>query len=162
MALRGINMPLALTGEETVWYDVYSQLGLNDTEINNFLSGPAFLSWQRMGNLQKWGGPMTASWRRSRPRCKFVYSLTCGPGHVARSRWIQWLCAGGAETHYPSADIRPSGAWSSFPPEYVRDDLLQPTDPLFQQIGTAFIQTQTKRYGTNHLYNTDTYNRIVR
>lgn len=42
----------------------YSQLGMNDTEIEDFLSGAAFLAWFRMGNIQKWGGPLSADWRQ--------------------------------------------------------------------------------------------------
>jgi hypothetical protein len=30
MALNGINLPLAITGQESIWYKVWSELGLND------------------------------------------------------------------------------------------------------------------------------------
>lgn len=40
-------------GQEYVWYKFYSSLGLTDTEIEDFFSGPAFLAWFRMGNLKK-------------------------------------------------------------------------------------------------------------
>ena len=30
MALNGINLPLAITGQESVWYEVWSDLGLTD------------------------------------------------------------------------------------------------------------------------------------
>ena len=45
MALRGINAPLALTGEDIVWLDTFTELGLNETEVLAFLAGPAFLAW---------------------------------------------------------------------------------------------------------------------
>ena len=45
MALRGINAPLALTGEDLVWVETFTELGLNETEILSFLAGPAFLAW---------------------------------------------------------------------------------------------------------------------
>ena len=45
MALRGINAPLALNGEDIVWLDTFTELGLNETEILSFLAGPAFLAW---------------------------------------------------------------------------------------------------------------------
>ena len=41
---------------------VYRSLGLNQTEIDHFFSGPAFLAWNRMGNLFQWGGPIPQSW----------------------------------------------------------------------------------------------------
>lgn len=40
------------------------------------------------------------------------------------------------------------------PPSYFLD----PLDPLFSQIGQAFIQIQTQIYGTNHYYNGDPFN----
>ena len=45
MALRGINAPLALNGEDIVWLDTFIELGLNETEVLTFLAGPAFLAW---------------------------------------------------------------------------------------------------------------------
>jgi len=52
LALWGINLPLAFQGQEYVWHRFYVSLGLNETEINAFLAGPAFLPWNRMGNMQ--------------------------------------------------------------------------------------------------------------
>ena len=41
MALNGINLPLAITGQESVWYEVWSELGLTDEEIRSYFTGPA-------------------------------------------------------------------------------------------------------------------------
>jgi alpha-N-acetylglucosaminidase len=41
MALHGINMPLAITGEEYTWHQVYRKMGFTDEELKNFFSGPA-------------------------------------------------------------------------------------------------------------------------
>ena len=43
MALNGINLPLAITGQESVWYEVWSELGLTDEEIRSYFTGPAHL-----------------------------------------------------------------------------------------------------------------------
>ena len=50
MALNGINMPLAITGQEAIWYKVWSKLGLTDEEIRGYFTGPAHLPWHRMCN----------------------------------------------------------------------------------------------------------------
>ena len=55
MALQGINLPLSFVGQEAVLAQVFSSLGLTDAEIWAYLSGPAFLPWNRMGNMQ---GPL--------------------------------------------------------------------------------------------------------
>ena len=35
--------------------------------------------------------------------------------------------------------------------------MLDPLDPLFQKLGTAFIEEQTKLFGTDHLYAADSF-----
>ena len=62
MALNGINLPLAITGQEAVWYEVWSELGLTDEEIRSYFTGPAHLPWHRMQNIDRWGGPLPVSW----------------------------------------------------------------------------------------------------
>lgn len=41
---------------------VYLILGLTQSEIDKHFTGPAFLAWERMGNLHTWGGPLPRSW----------------------------------------------------------------------------------------------------
>lgn len=45
MALNGINLPLAFTGQEAIWKRVLAQLGLEQSEIDEHFAGPAFLAW---------------------------------------------------------------------------------------------------------------------
>ncbi len=65
MALHGISMPLAITGEEYTWYVVYKEMGFSDEELKDFFSGPAYFGWFWMGNLDAWGGPLPLSWMKS-------------------------------------------------------------------------------------------------
>jgi len=45
MALNGINLALAFTGQEAIWQRVYSKLNLTQDDISEHFSGPAFLAW---------------------------------------------------------------------------------------------------------------------
>ena len=36
MALNGVNMPLAITGEEAIWQDVYKKMGFTDKQLDAF------------------------------------------------------------------------------------------------------------------------------
>ena len=65
MALNGINMPLAITGQEAIWYKVWSKLGLTDEEIRGYFTGPAHLPWHRMCNLDGWQSPLPKEWLSS-------------------------------------------------------------------------------------------------
>lgn len=58
MALWGVNLPLAFTGSEFVWKQLYLKYGLTEADLAPYFSGPAFLPWQRMGNMRGWGGPL--------------------------------------------------------------------------------------------------------
>ncbi|KAK9800809.1 hypothetical protein WJX73_009508, partial [Symbiochloris irregularis] len=62
MALHGINLPLAFTGQEEIWRRVWRRWNLTEAEIAEHFSGPSFLAWQRMGNLRGWGGPLSDHW----------------------------------------------------------------------------------------------------
>lgn len=62
MALQGINMPLAFTGQEAIWQKVFQNFNISSSDLNDFFGGPAFLAWSRMGNLHGWGGPLPQSW----------------------------------------------------------------------------------------------------
>lgn len=62
MALNSFNLVLAFNGQEAIWKRVYQKFNLTDDEINEHFSGPAFLSWQRMGNIRGWGGPLSENW----------------------------------------------------------------------------------------------------
>ena len=62
MVLHGVNMPLAIVGEECVWRNMLLKLGYSEEEIGKFIAGPAFLAWWAMNNLEGWGGPLPLSW----------------------------------------------------------------------------------------------------
>jgi alpha-N-acetylglucosaminidase len=45
MAMNGINLPLAFTGQETIWQRVYLGLGLKQEDLDEHFVGPAFFAW---------------------------------------------------------------------------------------------------------------------
>ena len=62
MALNGVNLPLAFTGLEYVTKKLFIELGFTEEEIKNWIAGPAFMAWYRMGNINGWGGPLPNEW----------------------------------------------------------------------------------------------------
>ncbi|OAY70094.1 Alpha-N-acetylglucosaminidase [Ananas comosus] len=59
MALQGVNLPLAFTGQEAIWQKGFN---VSSEDLYGFFGGPAFLAWSRMGNLHGWGGPLSQNW----------------------------------------------------------------------------------------------------
>jgi len=62
MAMSGINLPLALTGQEAVIQRVFLRMGLTHAQIAPYFTGPAFLAWNRMINIKSWAGHLPQSW----------------------------------------------------------------------------------------------------
>lgn len=65
MALNGVNMPLAITGQESVWLKVWKKLGMTEESVKNYFTGPAHLPWHRMTNFDYWQGNLPDSWLES-------------------------------------------------------------------------------------------------
>ncbi|MED6134837.1 hypothetical protein PIB30_040699 [Stylosanthes scabra] len=162
MALQGINLPLAFTGQETIWQKVFQEkFNMSTSDLDDFFGGPAFLAWSRMGNLHGWGGPLPQSWldqqlHMQKKILARMYELGMTPVLPAFSGNVP----AALKRIYPLAKISRLGNWFS-----VKNDLkwcctylLDATDPLFIDIGKAFIEKQLQEYGrTSHIYNCDTF-----
>ena len=62
MALNGVTMPLANTGQEAIWQKVWRKHGLTDDQIRSYFTGPAHLPWHRMNNIDSFDGPLPQNW----------------------------------------------------------------------------------------------------
>lgn len=62
MAMSGINLPLAFTGQELVWSQLWRRYGVSQEGLDAFFTGPAFLAWGRMSNIRAFGGPLPTAW----------------------------------------------------------------------------------------------------
>ena len=161
MALNGINLPLALTGLEYVTRKLFKEIGFSDEELKNWYTGPAFLAWHRMGNINRWGGPLPDEWidyqhdlqlkilKRMR-EYDMIPVLSMFSGYVPDT-FIK---------HFPNANVTIGDPWVGFNKEY-RTYRLEVTDPLFNKIAKRFIEIQTETYGTSHIYNGDVYNEMI-
>ncbi|WP_211220720.1 alpha-N-acetylglucosaminidase [Dyadobacter beijingensis] len=155
MAMHGINMPLAITGEEYTWLEVYKDMGFSENDLKDFFSGPAYFGWFWMGNLDGWGGPLPLSWMQSHKTLqqqivKRERELGMKPvlpaftGHVPAA----------FKKKFPNAQLKATNWTNGFGDTYILDS----QDPLFAEIGKKFLDKQTELYGTDHLYSADTFN----
>lgn len=160
MAMNGVNMPLATTGQEAIWYNVWSKLGLSDEEIRSYFTGPAHLPWHRMCNLDGWQSPLPQSWlddqadlqRRIVERERSLSMRPVLPGFAGH-------VPGALARKYPDAKITRVSQWGGFPDEY-RCSYLSPEDSLFDVIQREYLTEQTRLYGTNHIYGIDPFNEV--
>ncbi|MDO8588233.1 MAG: alpha-N-acetylglucosaminidase [Armatimonadota bacterium] len=153
MALHGINMPLAVTGQEAVWREVYRKLALKDGQIDEFFTGAAFLPFGWMGCLDGWGGPLPESWYGKRVELqKRILERERSFGMTPVLQGFTGHVPKGIKEVFPEAKLHKT-YWNSFDPTYFLD----PLDPNFQKIGSMFIEEQTRMFGTDHLYASDTF-----
>lgn len=142
MALRGINMPLAFNGQEAIYRRVFTgHFNLSSAQVDDFFTGPAFLAWNRMGNVQSWSGPLSEHWHSqqetlqkvilARMRAFGMYPVAPGfGGHVPRA----------LGAILPHAKIDRLTDWNNFGTNYSQTFFLQPEDPNFAAINKLFIQ----------------------
>ena len=159
MALNGINMPLAITGQEYIWQRVWKQFGMTDEQSRAFFTGPAHLPWQRMGNLDRWLGPLPQSFIDG----QFVLQkqilererglgmkpiLPAFAGHVPKDLTVM----------FPKMKVTDLGSYETG----AQNDayFLDPNDPLFVKIQKAYLIEQEKLLGTDHYYGADPFNEM--
>lgn len=155
MALNGINMPLALTGQNSVWTRVYKKMGFTENDLSNFFSGPCFFNWFWMGNLDGWGGPLPQQFMKDQEDLQKKIlarerSLGMKPvlpaftGHVPPA----------FKDKFPHAKVKRTNWDAGFDDVFI----LEPEDSMFAEIGKQFIEEETKTFGTDHYYSSDTFN----
>ena len=153
MALHGINLPLAITGAETVWYNVLKRLGYSKEEVNQFISGPGFYAWWLMNNLEGWGGPNPDNWYKQQV--------------ALQKKIVKRMHEYGIEPVYPGycgmvpnnakdklgLNVSDPGVWCG----YRRPAFLQPDDPRFEEISTIYYQELEKLFGKANYYSMDPF-----
>lgn len=160
MALNGVTMPLAITGQEAVWYEVWKEMGLTDQQIRNYFTGPAHLPWHRMSNVDYWQSPLPVSWLENQADLQnkilarerefdMTPVLPAFSGHVP----------GELKDLYPNARIHQMSQWGGYEDKY-RSHFIEPMDSLYHVIQKKFLDKQIKMYGTDHIYGIDPFNEV--
>lgn len=159
MALNGINMPLAITGQEAVWMEVWKSFGMTEDQIRAYFTGPAHLPWHRMGNLDGFLGPLPQEYidNQAELQKKILMRersfgmkpvLPAFAGHVPKAM----------KEKFPDSKITSMGSYDTGQ-EYDAF-FLDPMDPLFIKIQQKFLKIQTKFFGTDHYYGADPFNEM--
>lgn len=159
MAFHGINMPLTAVANEAIAARVWRKLGLKDKEIANFFTGPAFLPWHRMGNLNGWDGPLRDRWHKSQLILEHkiiarMHELGFEPIAPAFAGFVPEEF----KKKHPELQVKKL-TWGGFP-EKNNAYVLAPDSPFFKIIGKMFIQEWEKEFGKNTYYLSDSFNEM--
>jgi alpha-N-acetylglucosaminidase len=158
MALHGIDMPLAMEGQEFVWQALWREFGLTTEELAEHFSGPAFTPWQRMGNIEGHLQPLPQSWIESKRALQIrilerMRTLGMKPVLPAFGGYVPKAFA----DRHPQARIYKMRPWEGFRPTYWLD----PADPLFATLAKRFIEIYDATYGRGGYYLSDSFNEML-
>lgn len=156
MALHGINLPLAVVGQECVWKNMLEKLGYSKEEINKFIAGPAFLAWWAMNNLEGWGGPNPDSWYTQQ--------------EALQKKILKRMREYGIEPVFPGysgmvphdankklgLNVTEPALWNGF----TRPAFLLPTDSRFNEIASLYYKELEKLFGKANYYSMDPFHEL--
>lgn len=156
MALHGINLPLAVVGQECVWKNMLEKLGYTKEEINKFIAGPAFLAWWAMNNLEGWGGPNPDSWYTQQ--------------EALQKKILKRMREYGIEPVFPGysgmvphdankklgLNVTEPALWNGF----TRPAFLLPTDSRFNEIASLYYKELEKLFGKANYYSMDQFHEL--
>ncbi|MCL2117556.1 MAG: alpha-N-acetylglucosaminidase C-terminal domain-containing protein [Planctomycetaceae bacterium] len=154
MALYGVNAPLSVTGQEGVWRNVAKRIGLSEEDLQEFFVGAAFLPFGWMGCMDGWAGPLPNEWIDE--HIELQQKILKRERELGMTPILQGF-TGHAPAKLPTAvpgvEMVKLTPWCNFPSTWFID----PMDPYFVEFGKIFVEEQTKLFGTNHFYASDTF-----
>lgn len=158
MAAHGVDMPLAMEGQEFVWRALWREFGLTETELADYFSGPAFTPWHRMGNIEGYRAPLPTNWIDKKKILQTqilgrMRSLGMTPILPAFGGYVPKAFA----QKNPKARIYRMRPWEGFHETYWLD----PADPLFARIAGRFLALYTQIYGAGTYYLADSFNEML-
>lgn len=154
MALHGITHPLAMVGVENVWYNFLIKIGYSYQEARNFLTGPVYLPWLLMGNMEALGGPISDEWlqRQLVLQNKILERMrSYGMEPVFQS--FYGMVPSDYKTKYPHSEVVEQGKWNTF----ERPDVLSPLDPEFDRLAQLWYNEYELLYGKSNYYAGDLF-----
>ena len=157
MAMQGINLPLAYTGQEKIYQMVYNKLGVSDEQLGEFFGGPAFLAWARGQGLMRWGGPLPQDWIDGQfDLQKKILARMRSFGMKPVLPAFQGNVPLAMMSLYPTANISRVGNCNNpVRSKYACSPWVDALDPVFDKAADLFMTTLIENFGTDHMYAAD-------
>ncbi len=154
MALHGVTHPLAMVGVEVVWRNFLRELGYGEPEIKTFLTGPGYLPWLLMGNMETLGGPLPEEWLvRQEALQKKILARMRSYGMEPIFQAFYGMVPSSFKTKFPRLQIVDQGKWNGFD----RPDVLSPLDPEFGRLAEIWYREYETLFGKSDYYAGDLF-----
>ena len=165
MALNGLNLVLASSGQELVWLKTYEKLGLPAAKLmGDYFTGKIFLPWNRMGNLKAWTGPLSLEAMQNDARLqKRILQRMLSLGITPAVPAFNGIVPTELTHFFPNETFFPLRRWGNkpFPGAFSGLYYLLPNSTLFHSIQMTFKESYLETYGkVSHFYAFDTFNEM--
>ena len=159
MALHGINMPLIPGAHEAILRRVFLELGLTPQEVDEYLTGPAYFPWNRMGNVTGWNGPPPATYYEKQIDLahKIIERMRLLDMHPIVPAFAGFVPPA-IKRLYPEENIRQL-SWGGFEDKY-KTNILEPGSSLFIRLGKMYVEEWEKEFGKAEYYLADSFNEM--
>ena len=171
MALHGVNAPLNLVGLEVVTRNFLEELGVSETDIDNYIAGPGFMAWFAMNNLEGWGGTINSSstgvqmngnpdwwYTRQEQLCRNMLQrmreLGMQPVIPGFSGQIPNSLSNYSISGFSSSDVINGGTWAG---GYTRPDILKPFTDSYKNLASVYYKHLEDVMGVSEFYSMDPF-----
>ena len=169
MALHGINAPLNLVGLDVVTRNFLKELGISDSDINNYIAGPGFIAWFAMNNLEGWGGTINANdvnmngnpewwYKRQETLCRNMLQrmreLGMQPVIPGFSGQVPNCITKYSIEGVSNGDVIDNGKWAG---GYTRPDILNPASASYATHAPIYYKHLEAVMGVSEFYSMDPF-----
>ena len=154
LALSGINAMIVERGMDAVLYRTFRSIGYSDGEIRDWITQPAHQNWQLMGNLCCFNGPISNSLLRKRASsARRIIARLRELGITPVLPGFYGIVPADFQNRFPGAHVVPQGEWAGF----TRPGWLDPRDPMFAKLASAFYRYQREMFGDSGIYDMEVF-----
>ena len=155
MLLSGVNLYLNIVGHEMVVRDMLSELGYSKEEIAEYITGPAYMPWQWMGNMSGFGMKLTDDWyeRQTKLSNKINEKMRLFGAEPILPGFFGMVPPDFGEKH-PESNPIDQGMWCD---SFLQPALLLPNDEMFLKAAEVFYKKTKEHFGEVHYFSGDPF-----
>lgn len=148
MAMNGVNLLLDIVGQEEVIRRLLLKYGYNNSEITDYLTGPAYFAWFYMQNMTGFGGPLTEVWFEERVElARWIHSRMYDLGITPIWPGFSGMVPHNFKKKNPDATIIPQGDWCGFKRPHMLQNYNVTGRNYYEDMSADFYKIQKDLFG---------------